>query len=66
MWGKLYNSGQSCVAPDYILLTSRALRDEFVRSCKDFITQFFGKVLNVRAEEVTIVMQEDGIFFSYR
>jgi coniferyl-aldehyde dehydrogenase len=30
-WGKCFNSGQTCVAPDYVLVP-RAQRDEFVRA----------------------------------
>lgn len=48
MWGKLYNSGQTCIAPDYILATSPAIRDKFVESCRSTITSFFGNVSSMK------------------
>ena len=45
MWGKFANSGQTCIAPDYILC-SEGIRDRFVDSCTNAIQRFFGKVSN--------------------
>ena len=42
--GKLMNTGQICIAPDYVLLTSATMRDRFVEYCKKFITSFYGEV----------------------
>ncbi len=44
IWGKLANSGQTCIAPDYVLLTSPAIKDKFVEHCKTIIKSFFGEV----------------------
>lgn len=41
MWGKTINSGQSCVAPDYVLLHKNQL-DEFVKSWKKQKLAMFG------------------------
>jgi coniferyl-aldehyde dehydrogenase len=34
VWGKLFNAGQTCIAPDYVLLPS-GKRDAFVEACKE-------------------------------
>lgn len=39
MWGKLLNSGQTCVAPDY-LLVERSVREEFVAKLKQTTVDF--------------------------
>lgn len=39
-FGKVTNGGQTCVAPDYLLL-HKSVRDEFVRSYKDALESFF-------------------------
>ncbi len=41
-WAKLLNSGQTCVAPDYVLV-ERSVRDEFVAGLTDALTRFRGK-----------------------
>ncbi|MCI9405592.1 MAG: aldehyde dehydrogenase family protein [Oscillospiraceae bacterium] len=33
MWGKILNCGQTCVAPDYVLV-HRSVKDVFVRQCR--------------------------------
>ena len=40
-WVKLLNSGQTCIAPDYVLVDS-AVRDEFVRKVSDALRTFRG------------------------
>ncbi|GAM25298.1 hypothetical protein SAMD00019534_084730 [Acytostelium subglobosum LB1] len=41
VWSKSYNSGQSCVAPDYLFIHKSQL-DEFLELVKHFIHEFFG------------------------
>jgi aldehyde dehydrogenase (NAD+) len=41
-WAKTLNAGQTCVAPDYVLV-HRNVREAFVTSFKVSLTQFFGK-----------------------
>ena len=41
IWGKLLNSGQTCVAPDY-LLVHKDVKDELLRLMKQAIFEFFG------------------------
>lgn len=40
-WGKFVNNGQTCLAPDYILVP-RKLQKEFVGQMRDHIRQFYG------------------------
>lgn len=40
-WGKYTNAGQTCVAPDYVLV-ERSVHDAFVAQLSATITEFFG------------------------
>ncbi|KAN0138292.1 Aldehyde/histidinol dehydrogenase [Lactarius tabidus] len=40
MWGKVANAGQTCVAPDYALVT-KGLVDPFVKACKEVLKDFY-------------------------
>ncbi len=40
-WGKFMNAGQTCVAPDYVLV-DRSKQDRFVDHLRTSITEFFG------------------------
>lgn len=56
-WGKFFNTGQTCVAPDYILSTEK-VRDLLVEKIKNSLNEFFpegpknspdyGRVINER------------------
>ncbi|MEJ7238087.1 aldehyde dehydrogenase family protein, partial [Staphylococcus epidermidis] len=40
-FGKFTNAGQTCVAPDY-LLVNRKVKDELISALKKTITEFYG------------------------
>ncbi|MEX0844668.1 MAG: aldehyde dehydrogenase [Balneolaceae bacterium] len=40
-WGKFLNAGQTCVAPDYLLLQS-SIQKEFLEYFKEFVREFYG------------------------
>lgn len=40
LWGKVVNSGQTCVAPDYVLVP-RAFQDTFVQALKETYESFY-------------------------
>lgn len=40
-WGKWLNAGQTCVAPDYVLV-ERSIETDFVEKLRDAITDFYG------------------------
>jgi acyl-CoA reductase-like NAD-dependent aldehyde dehydrogenase len=41
-WGKFMNAGQTCVAPDFVLV-ERAVRDDLVRALKQAVREFYGE-----------------------
>jgi len=41
-WSKFYNAGQTCVAPDY-LLVQKDIKEKLLNKIKHFITEFYGK-----------------------
>lgn len=40
VWGKYLNAGQTCVAPDYVLV-NESIKDEFLAACKKYIEKFY-------------------------
>ena len=42
IWGKLLNAGQTCVAPDY-LLVARGIKDELVQAMVKYLKEFYGE-----------------------
>lgn len=42
IWGKTVNSGQTCIAPDYVLVHSQQ-KDELITEIKKTIYQFYGE-----------------------
>lgn len=42
IWGKSLNAGQSCVAPDYVLVPEH-LQEQFIERAKHYINVFFGQ-----------------------
>ncbi len=49
MFGKLTNSGQICIAPDY-LLVHESVKDEFVKNCVAVIEERYGSGANAQAQ----------------
>lgn len=41
-WGKFVNVGQTCIAPDY-LLVKRSIKDKFIECLKETIVEFYGE-----------------------
>lgn len=42
VWGKLMNAGQTCVAPDYVLV-DRSIKEEFLQQMTKTIRRFYGE-----------------------
>ena len=42
VWGKFWNAGQTCIAPDYVLVHS-SVKEELVAAMKKAIVKFFGQ-----------------------
>lgn len=43
-WGKYLNAGQTCVAPDYVVI-DETIKDEFIHQLKFFINEMYGDAL---------------------
>ncbi|MFK8139098.1 MAG: aldehyde dehydrogenase family protein [Bdellovibrionales bacterium] len=41
VWGKFFNAGQTCIAPDYVLI-EESKKSEFIDCCKHWIKTFLG------------------------
>ena len=41
-WSKFYNTGQTCIAPDYILI-HESVKDEFIFKLQSYLIEYFGK-----------------------
>lgn len=42
MWGKFFNAGQTCVAPDYLLVHA-SIKEKFLERAKHYLKEFFGE-----------------------
>lgn len=71
VWGKFLNSGQTCVAPDYILV-QKSVKDKLVKYMKRYIAKMYGtdpcsnpeypKMINEKHfERVTGLMKDTNI-----
>ncbi|MCD7840123.1 MAG: aldehyde dehydrogenase [Erysipelotrichaceae bacterium] len=56
-WGKFLNAGQTCVAPDYLLIREE-LKDNFVGYMKKVIHEFFGENPIEHEQLVKIINQK--------
>lgn len=43
VWGKFLNAGQTCVAPDFVLIP-RNLQDSFISKVRHWLVEFYGEV----------------------
>jgi acyl-CoA reductase-like NAD-dependent aldehyde dehydrogenase len=69
VWGKFLNSGQTCLAPDY-LLVHKSIKDKLVTALRETIQQFYGKeplqnaewprMINRRHYERVMAFMQDG------
>lgn len=71
VWGKFLNAGQTCVAPDYILVDEK-VKDSFLDSLKSYIQKFnyqpdsehYTKIINDRNyDRLVKLIDHDKIFF---
>jgi aldehyde dehydrogenase (NAD+) len=54
VWGKFFNAGQTCVAPDYILSTER-VRDILIKNMEKALNQFFPKGVKASSDYGRII-----------
>lgn len=71
IWGKFLNGGQTCVAPDYILVDAK-VKDSFLDSLKSYIQKFnyqpdskeYTKIINDKNfERLTKLIEPEKVFF---
>lgn len=73
VWGKFFNAGQTCVAPDYILI-SKEQKSDFVEACKKWIEIFYsqqpeksedyGRIINFQHfKRIQNLMKDQEILF---
>lgn len=41
-WGKFLNSGQTCVAPDYVLV-EKSIKNKFIHEVRKYVKEFYGE-----------------------
>ncbi|SER62120.1 aldehyde dehydrogenase [Psychrobacillus sp. OK032] len=44
IWGKFVNAGQTCIAPDYVVV-EETVKEKFIELLKQTIVQFYGKMI---------------------
>lgn len=73
VWGKFFNAGQTCLAPDY-LLVNRRVSDEFLKTMQKYILEFYGahpqkspdyaRIINERHfDRITGLLKEGNIIY---
>lgn len=55
-FGKFTNAGQTCVAPDYILV-NRKVKEDLIKALKNTVTEFYGKDIQASPDFGRIVNQ---------
>jgi len=73
VWGKFLNAGQTCIAPDYLLINSN-IKNVFLEELKNVIQEFFGKdastspdypriISEVNIERLSVLMENTDIYY---
>ena len=58
-WGKFLNAGQTCVAPDFVLV-EESVKNEFVKQCVYRINKFYFKKGQIRNEFPFVINEEQA------
>lgn len=54
MWGKYINNGQTCIAPDYVVI-DEDIKDTFIKACKSALHSFYGEDIKLSEDYSRIV-----------
>ena len=54
VWGKFNNAGQTCVAPDYVMVHEKVAK-KFIKLVKEAIREFYGKNMQSSADFARII-----------
>ncbi|KAM3188292.1 hypothetical protein ACTXT7_000608 [Hymenolepis weldensis] len=58
MWGKVYNCGQSSLAPDYALC-HLDVQPQFIKACKDVLVSFYNDLPNIDTEDYGRIISQE-------
>jgi aldehyde dehydrogenase (NAD+) len=62
VWGKFLNAGQTCIAPDYVLVHA-SKEEAFLSAAKEALERFYGKTEEVRRASPDLCrLVDDGAF----
>lgn len=56
VWGKFLNAGQTCVAPDFVLVPEKK-QDEFISHIKSYLEKFYGHSISTSHDYPRIINQ---------
>lgn len=67
-WGKILNAGQTCIAPDYLIISEK-LKDEFIQMWQVTIKKFlrqddYGRIINEQHFDRLIKLFDDEIIYA--
>jgi aldehyde dehydrogenase (NAD+) len=57
MWGKFINTGQICIAPDYLYVHEQ-VKDELIKECKSILLEHFGDEPSTSKDYARVVNQK--------
>lgn len=73
VWGKFFNAGQTCVAPDYVAV-HKNIKKDFLESAKKWIRSFygenpsvsvdFGRIVNEKHFDRLVNLMKDGLIIA--
>lgn len=56
-WGKFFNAGQTCIAPDYLVIHS-SIKEQFINEFKNTITRFYSEKIEGSKDFARIVSEK--------
>ena len=56
IWGKFFNSGQTCVAPDYALV-HKDIKEQFIKTALSVIDELYGKI-PLKSPDLTCIINK--------
>ncbi len=73
VWGKFLNAGQTCIAPDYLLVNS-IVKDRFLEELKNTVIEFFGEeasespdypriISEANIERLSVLLENTDIYY---
>ncbi|WP_190616170.1 aldehyde dehydrogenase family protein [Tepiditoga spiralis] len=56
-WGKCFNAGQTCVAPDYLII-HKSVKEQFIKEFKQAISNFYGHEIEKSKDYARIINEK--------